>query len=88
MNKSIMVATMLAALIPGLAIAGDSPAPDNAKAYFIWPKNGTTIKGAIIKPLRAYVRAGSWRGLAPVVQIAPVDKLPDRRRSPQRYRCP
>ncbi len=43
MNKSIMVATMLAALIPGLAIAGDSPAPDNAKAYLIWPKDGTTI---------------------------------------------
>ena len=45
MNRSIMVATMLVALIPGLAIAGDSPAPDNAKAYLIWPKNGTTIKG-------------------------------------------
>ncbi len=45
MNRSIMVATMLVALIPGLAIAGDSPAPDNAKAYFIWPGNGTTIQG-------------------------------------------
>ena len=45
MKKYIMVTTMLAALIPGLAIAGDSPAPDNAKVYFIWPKNGATIKG-------------------------------------------
>lgn len=45
MNKFFMVATMLVALIPGLAIAGDSPAPDNARVYFLWPKNGTTIKG-------------------------------------------
>lgn len=45
MNKYFIVATMLAALIPGLAIAGDSPAPDNARVYFLWPKNGTTIKG-------------------------------------------
>ena len=45
MKKRTMVATMLAALIPGLAIAGDSPAPDNAKVYFIWPSNGTTING-------------------------------------------
>jgi len=45
MNKCIMVAIMLAALIPGLAIAGDSPAPDSAKVYFIWPSDGATIKG-------------------------------------------
>ncbi len=45
MNKLFMVVTMLVALIPGLAIAGDSPAPDNARVYFLWPKNGTTIKG-------------------------------------------
>ena len=45
MNKCIMVAVMLAALIPGLAIAGDSPAPDGAKVYFIWPRDGATIKG-------------------------------------------
>lgn len=45
MKRSIVVATMLAALIPGLASAGDSPAPDNARVYFIWPKDGQTIKG-------------------------------------------
>jgi len=45
MNKYIMVAAMLAALIPGLSVAGDSPAPDNGKAYFIWPRDGATIKG-------------------------------------------
>ena len=45
MKKGIMVASLLAALIPGLAVAGDSPAPDKALVYFIWPKNGTTIKG-------------------------------------------
>ena len=45
MRKCIVVAAMLAALVPGLALAGDSPAPDNAKVYFIWPGNGTTIKG-------------------------------------------
>lgn len=45
MNKFFMVVTMLVALIPGLAIAGDSPAPDNARVYFLWPKNGATIKG-------------------------------------------
>ncbi len=45
MNKFIRVAAMLAALIPGLAVAGDSPAPDNGRAYFIWPRDGATIKG-------------------------------------------
>jgi hypothetical protein len=45
MNKFIMVATMLAVLIPGLTVAGESPAPDNAVVYFIWPSDGTTIKG-------------------------------------------
>lgn len=45
MKSSIVFATMLAALIPGLAAAGDSPAPDNARVYFIWPKDGQTIKG-------------------------------------------
>ena len=45
MKKRIMVAAMLAALIPALAIAEEEPAPDNAKVYFIWPKDGATIKG-------------------------------------------
>ena len=45
MKKCIMVAAVLAALIPGLAVAVDSPAPDNAKVYFIWPGDGATIKG-------------------------------------------
>jgi len=45
MNKCIMVAAMLTVLIPGLAVAGDSPSPADAKVYFIWPSNGTTIKG-------------------------------------------
>jgi hypothetical protein len=45
MKRSIMVATMLAALIPGFALAGESPAQQGAKVYFIWPKNGATIKG-------------------------------------------
>jgi len=45
MKSWIMVATLVAALIPGLAHAGDSPAPENAKVYFIWPKDGATIKG-------------------------------------------
>lgn len=45
MKRSILVAAMLTALIPGLAVAGDSPAPAGAKVYFIWPKDGQTIKG-------------------------------------------
>jgi len=45
MKKTIMVATILAALIPGLAIAEEKRAPDGAKVYFIWPKDGATIKG-------------------------------------------
>lgn len=45
MKRHIMVTTMLAVLIPSLAIAGDTPAPADAQVYFLWPKNGTTIKG-------------------------------------------
>jgi hypothetical protein len=45
MRKEILVVAFLTILIPGMAIAQESTAPANAKAYFIWPKNGTTIKG-------------------------------------------
>jgi hypothetical protein len=66
MNKLIFVATMLAALVPGLALAGDSPAPENAKVYFIWPHDGTVIKGG-----KFWVRFGLRNmGVAP----AGVDK--------------
>lgn len=66
MNKYIMVTAMLAALIPGLAGAGESPAPDTAKVYFIWPKDGATIKGG-----KFWVRFGLRNmGVAP----AGVDK--------------
>lgn len=61
MNKHVIVATLLATLIPGLAAAGDSPAPGDAKVYFIWPKDGTTIKGG-----KAWVRFGLRNmGVAP-----------------------
>lgn len=61
MTRTIMAATLLAALIPGLAAAGDSPAPEGAKVYFIWPKDGTTIKGG-----KAWIRFGLRNmGVAP-----------------------
>ena len=66
MKKLIMVATMLAALTPAWALAGDSPAPADAKVYIIWPKDGATIKGG-----KMWVRFGLRNmGVAP----AGVDK--------------
>lgn len=45
MKSRFLIASLLGALLPGLALAGDSPAPPDAKVYFIWPKSDTVIKG-------------------------------------------
>ena len=45
MTRNILVASLLTVLLPGLALAGDTPAPPDAKVYFIWPKSGMVIKG-------------------------------------------
>ena len=61
MKNSIKIAAMLGALLPGLAIAGDSPAPKDARVYIIWPKDGATIPGG-----KMWVRFGLQdMGVAP-----------------------
>lgn len=61
MKHSIKVAALLGALLPGLAIAGDSPAPENARVYIIWPRDGATIAGG-----KMWVRFGLQEmGVAP-----------------------
>lgn len=61
MKQSIVTAAMLAALLPGLAVAGDTPAPDNARVYIIWPSDGATIPGG-----KMWVRFGLQNmGVAP-----------------------
>lgn len=66
MKKFITLTTVLAALITGLAVAGDSPAPADAKVYVIWPTDGTIIEGG-----KFWVRFG-LRGMG--VAPAGVDK--------------
>ena len=42
--RAVLVSMMLA-LIPGAANAQGRPAPKDALLYFVWPQNGTVIKG-------------------------------------------
>jgi hypothetical protein len=61
-STTILAATLLAAaLIAGPAAAGETPAPDNAQVYIIWPKDGRTIPGG-----RFWLRMGAKNiGIAP-----------------------
>jgi hypothetical protein len=43
--RSIILAAALVA-IPSAVFAQKSPAPKEATLYFVWPQDGTTIKGA------------------------------------------
>lgn len=61
MSKSILAAMFMAILWTGMAIAGPSPAPEGAKAYIVWPHDGTVIKGG-----KLWVRMGLREaGVAP-----------------------
>lgn len=61
MKSSMKVAALLGALLPGLAIAGNSPAPDGARVYIIWPYDGATVRGG-----KMWVRFGLQNmGVAP-----------------------
>ncbi|TFW07525.1 DUF4399 domain-containing protein [Oxalobacteraceae bacterium OM1] len=60
-----MLAAALTAALPVLAtlpaVAGDTPAPKDAMVYFIWPHDGTVIKGG-----KFWVRMGLRNaGVAP-----------------------
>jgi hypothetical protein len=64
MSRTVHVATLAIALataiIPPLA-RGDTPAPENAQVYFIWPHDGTVINGG-----KFWVRMGLRNmGVAP-----------------------
>lgn len=57
------VASLLLAsvIVMPLSMAGDTPIKEDAKAYFIWPKNGAVIKGG-----KFWVRMGLRNaGIAP-----------------------
>ena len=44
-SKCLAAATLGLTLMTGPALAGDTPRPDNAQVYIIWPKDGRTIPG-------------------------------------------
>jgi len=44
-SKRLAAAALGLALLTGPALAGDTPRPDNAQLYIIWPKDGRTIPG-------------------------------------------
>lgn len=43
-RRTLLQAAMLT--IPGAAFAKGKPAPKDAQLYFVWPQDGTVIKGA------------------------------------------
>ncbi len=45
MKTNALIIALLTTLIPTTTIAQQSTAPANARVYFIWPKDGTVIKG-------------------------------------------
>ena len=52
---------VLVSLIWSAAFAGETPAPENARIYIIWPKNGQVIHGG-----KLWVRMGARNiGIAP-----------------------
>jgi hypothetical protein len=60
--RNIIVLAFAAALLPAsAALAGATPAPENAQVYFIWPSDGTVIHGG-----KFWVRMGLRNmGVAP-----------------------
>jgi hypothetical protein len=60
--RNIIVLAFAAALLPAsAALAGSTPAPENAQVYFIWPGDGTVIHGG-----KFWVRMGLRNmGVAP-----------------------
>ena len=61
MKKSVLIVSLMTLLLPGLASAGNTPSPPDAEAYFIWPSDGTVIRGG-----KLWVRMGLRNmGVAP-----------------------
>jgi hypothetical protein len=60
--RNILVLAFAAAFLPaGPALAGPTPAAENAQVYFIWPSDGTVIHGG-----KLWVRMGLRNmGVAP-----------------------
>lgn len=44
-NRLLLPFLAAAALATGSALAGSTPAPEDAMVYFIWPQDGTVIQG-------------------------------------------
>ena len=53
MKKNVLIVSLLALVLPGLASAGNTPSPPGAEVYFIWPSDGTVIRGG-----KLWVRMG------------------------------
>ncbi len=67
MLRLLLASVITIAFHSGAALAGDSPAPENAKAYIIWPSDGAVIPGG-----KAWVRMGLRNmGVAPTGVKAP-----------------
>lgn len=64
---ALLMVLVIATPSSDIALAGDTPIKEDARVYFIWPKNGQVIKGG-----KLWVRMGLRdAGLAP----AGVDRL-------------